>query len=92
MEEDKCVPYVTSVERLAKEEGLKEGLKEGRAEGRVEGLRKSLQTVLSSRFGSVPESIVTRLQALQSEATFDELVGKAATAGSLAEFETGLGD
>jgi hypothetical protein len=47
-------------------------------------------TVLSSRFGPVPESIVTRLAALQSEATLDELVGKAALAGSLAEFETGL--
>ena len=36
-EEEMQMPYVTSVERLAKEEGLEEGLEKGREEGREEG-------------------------------------------------------
>ena len=36
-EEEMHMPYVTSVERLAKEEGLEEGLEKGREKGREEG-------------------------------------------------------
>ena len=37
------MPYITSVERLAKEEGLEEGLEKGREQGLEEGLEKGLE-------------------------------------------------
>ncbi len=83
MEKEKQMPYVTSVERLAKAEGLEQGIERGR--------RESIVLVLTARFGSVPESVRQRLQVLQSEATVAELLAKAATAGSLGEFEAALG-
>jgi flagellar biosynthesis/type III secretory pathway protein FliH len=42
-EKEKQMPYVTSVERLAKEEGRAEGRQEGRAEGRQEGRAEGRQ-------------------------------------------------
>ena len=38
IEKEKSMPYVTSVERLAREEGRQEGKQEGRQEGRQEGV------------------------------------------------------
>lgn len=46
-EEDKKMPYVTSIERLGREEGLEEGL----AKGRVEGLWEGIESLLEVRFG-----------------------------------------
>jgi hypothetical protein len=67
--------YVTSFERLAKEEGLKEGrkeglkegLKEGRKEGRKEGLDHEQQLILKllqKRFGSVPSEVEVSVKKL----------------------------
>ena len=36
------MPYVTSFERLAKEEGLEEGLRKGREEGKQEGRQEGI--------------------------------------------------
>jgi flagellar biosynthesis/type III secretory pathway protein FliH len=47
-EEERRMPYVTSIERLAKAEGLEEG----RQEGRQEALRESIVTFLQVNFGS----------------------------------------
>ncbi len=53
-EEEKQMPYVTSVERLAREEGRQEG----REEGREEGLREGIASVLEVRFGAEAASIM----------------------------------
>ncbi len=37
------MPYITSVERLARKEGLEEGLEEGREKGREEGRQEGRQ-------------------------------------------------
>ncbi len=39
-EEEKKMPYLSSIERLAMKEGLEKGLKEGRSKGRMEGRRE----------------------------------------------------
>jgi len=53
------MPYVTSVERLAKEEG--------REEGRVEGSASILREVLVQQFGDLSEDIETRIRQLSLE-------------------------
>ena len=56
-EEERAMPYVTSVERI----GLERGRLEGREEGRGEGLREALRRIVRARFGAVPEALERRI-------------------------------
>lgn len=58
-EEEKNMPYVTSVERIAREEGIQEGLQE-------EAVRM-LRRQLTHRFGELPEEVENRLSAASTE-------------------------
>ena len=40
------MPYVTSVERLARQEGIQEGIQKGREEGRLIGKIQTLEEIL----------------------------------------------
>ena len=73
-EKEKQMPYVTSIERLSREEGRQEGI-----------LR-----VLEARFGLVSDSVAHRVRAVHDFASLDPLTEKAATAASLQEFEQAL--
>lgn len=68
--------YVTSIERLAREEGRGEGIEEGAA--------RLLLRLLEHRFGEVPEAIRLRLRALTIEKA-EKLVNYALTSASLSE-------
>ena len=48
IEKEKSMPYVTSVERLAREEGKQEGKQEGRQEGVVLGQIQLLAQLLGA--------------------------------------------
>lgn len=73
IEEELAMPYVTSIERLGREDGLKEGLKEGLKKGRREGLLEGLKEgrlegetvffkgLLTRRFGPELPAWVDRL-------------------------------
>ena len=82
------MPYITSVERLAKKEGLEEGLEKGREEGlekgREEGLAKGreqgsnilLLRMLTRRCGQLPgdvEQAIHQLSLAESQALGDAL-------------------
>jgi len=64
-EEERAMPYITSVERM--------GLERGRQEGRQEGLRAAARGVVRARFGSIPEAVERRIAAAD-EATLDQLI------------------
>jgi hypothetical protein len=51
-EKEKQMPYITSFERLAREEGQAEGRAEGLREGRREGLLEAIELGLKLRFGA----------------------------------------
>lgn len=55
-EEERKMPYVTSVERVARErgraEGIQEGRQEGRREGEVAGLQEGIELALELKFGA----------------------------------------
>ena len=77
MEAEKQMRYITSIERLAREEG--------REEGREEAAALLLLRLLEHRFGATPESVIVRIQKLtftQAEALMDQ----ALTAVTLTEF------
>lgn len=63
-EKEKHMPYVTSIERLAHEEGIEKGIQEGRQEGVVRGLLEGIASVLEIRFDQVPEPIMREIRQL----------------------------
>jgi hypothetical protein len=73
-EEEKQMPYVTSIERLALEKSRKEGRKEGREEGREEGLLKGIKSVLEIRFGPEAAAIMTQVRHLSSAAVLEKVL------------------
>lgn len=60
-EQEKAMPYVTSIERFGLAKGLEKGRQEGRREGRQEGERHLLRRLLWRRFGELPAWAEQRL-------------------------------
>ncbi len=94
-QEENQVPYITSIERLAKAEGREEGLEEGIEQGIEQGIeRGSVQTaqeniitVLETRFGEVPEIFRERINQIEDLATLRQLLIRGITIASFEDFE-----
>ena len=71
--------YVTSIERLAKAEGIQEGI--------LQSARASVIDVLETRFGLVPSSIVEVVNQIEESAVLKTLLKRAIAIPSIAEFE-----
>ena len=84
LEAEKTMQYVTSIERIAKQEGLEQGLKEGRQEGARISLASLLMKQLNQRFGQVPEWVSNKIEAATPEA-LENWGGKILQARSLDE-------
>ena len=101
-ENQKRMPYITSIERIGRRQGRQEGRQEGRQKGRQEGrqegreegrllaARDAVRLVLESRFGHVPASILDCLARLDAVDRLELLLRRASTAVSLTEFERSL--
>jgi hypothetical protein len=75
-EKELKMPYFTSVERLAKEEGREEGLEEGLEKGREQGSITLLLRMLTRRCGQLPgdvEQEINQLSLAESQALADAL-------------------
>ncbi len=75
-EKELKMPYITSVERLAKEEGREEGLEEGLEKGREQGSITLLLRMLTRRCGQLPgdvEQVINQLSLAESQALGDAL-------------------
>ena len=66
-EEENRMPYVTSIERLAKEEGREEGREEGLEKGREQGSATLLLRILTRQCGHLPEDIQQQIRQLKLE-------------------------
>lgn len=98
LEEKDNMPYVTSVERIAKEEGmqlgLKQGLKQGLNQGLHQGLHQGLQQglrvaireTLEVRFGAAATTLTPHLEPITDVNQLMQLHKLALTAPSLAVF------
>lgn len=78
-QEERQMPYVTSIERLAKEEGIQEG--------RLETLRETIIDVLKVRFEAIPSTVSDMLTGLEDGALLKQLHLQAITVRSIEAFQ-----
>jgi len=76
IEEERAMPYLTTVERR--------GLEQGREQGREQGKRDALRRIAVARFGSLPPALEERIVHANS-AALDLLLDRVAVAHSLAD-------
>ena len=75
------MPYVTSIERLAREEGLQEG----RQEGVAKGLQIAIFKLLEFKFKKVPAKHARKLRSVRDLDRLETLLQAANTARTLDE-------
>ena len=92
-EEEQRVVYVTSVERIARKEGLEAGRAEGIEAGRAEGVAKACSAIrqtiherLEQRWGPVAQELKARLDAVDDFQRLLELHVQAATLPRLTDW------
>jgi hypothetical protein len=78
--------YVTSWERMAKEEGILEGQLKGKEEGQLKTLRANIQEILDARFGASPTVLGESLDQIGNIEELRALLRQAATCSSLDGF------
>ncbi len=83
LEKEHNMPYITSVERFAAEEG--------RAEGRVEEARRAVLRVVRRRFGTVPAGLEDRLGDVADLTRLEALLDVTITATTMDEVWAALG-
>jgi len=78
-EEENKMPYVTTIERWARQEGLEQGV--------LQKSREAIMEVLEVRFGSVPEELTESLNQIQEDSVLTSLHRQAITVDSLETFQ-----
>ncbi len=86
IEEKQNMPYVTSVERLAKEEWIEKGIEKGIEQGSRDLLLQAIQV----RFGQVPDSLRESILACKDTEQLTALHRQALTAKSLTDLPSHL--
>jgi hypothetical protein len=76
-QEARGMPYVTSFERLAREEGREEGLREG--------LRRGLALALEARFGAQGQTLIEELRRVADQAVLEQVAMRVGAGASIAE-------
>ena len=81
-EEENQMPYVTSVERLARQEGLSQGI----AEGIIQKGREVILDVLEIKFQEVPTEVIEKINEIEDPALLKTLHRQAIALESVEQF------
>ncbi len=76
------MPYITSIERL----GRQEGRQEGRRKGMIAAKQDAVLEVLEVRFGQVPKALRKTVGSIRGETRLSALHKSAIQVGSLGDF------
>jgi len=82
-QEERKMPILSNIERRAMEAGRQEG----RQEGMLQTARSAVLEVLTVRFNSVPLDLTNRVNQIADIAILKDLLKRAISIGSIAEFE-----
>lgn len=82
-EEAQRMRYITSIERLASEEGREEGIELGA----LQQAREDAIEILQTRFGEVPNSIVEIINGIEDASLLKTIFKRAIAIESMAEFQ-----
>jgi hypothetical protein len=81
-EEENQMPYITSVERLARQEGISQGI----AEGIIQQRREDVIEVLEVKFGEIPTEVIQKINQIEDPSLLKTLLREAIALGSLEQF------
>jgi predicted transposase YdaD len=84
LEEERSMPYITSVQRI----GRQEGIQEGRQEGRQAGLLKGIELGLKLKFGSPGLAVLPEISAIKDAGLLETILLGLETANTLDEWRT----
>ena len=79
------MPYITSIEQLGFNRGLQQGIEKGIEQG-IEQLRSVVLTLLTAKFGELPEDVLTKVQSIREPETLSQLSLRVMTSASLHDF------
>ena len=79
IEQEKQMPYITSVERI--------GFERGKAEGRAEGIRRSIELLLDARFGEEGRVLGSDVRRISGEDALTSLLRQISKANSVEEVQ-----
>jgi hypothetical protein len=91
-EEDKHMPYVTSVEKIGYQRGMVSGRLEGKLEGKLEGLREGIELALQIKFGNHSLRLIPRLRVISDNTRLDMIKEALKTAKDIKEIESLLNE
>ena len=90
-EQEKQMPYITSIERMGIEEGLAQGRQEGIQQGIQQGRRSMLLRQLTRKFSVLPEGTIAQVSELSTHQV-DDLAEALLDFNSLDDLVHWLGD
>jgi hypothetical protein len=86
-EKERMMPYVSSIGRIAREEGKAEGKIEGRAEGKAEAKVEILLRLLTKRFKTaIPAELEVCIRSTADLTKLDAWIDTGMEAGDMADF------
>ncbi|NER94004.1 MAG: transposase [Symploca sp. SIO1B1] len=88
LEENKKMPYITSVERRGIEKGLQQGLQQGLQRGEVTKAQDDIVRILEFRFEDVAQKLRQIIEKLDDTELLGKLLLQAVSTPSLDEFES----
>ena len=81
-EEEKQMPYITSIEQIGIEKGIQQGL--------LQKAKEDVIGILETRFAEAPQSIIAAINDINDLSILKKLLKRTITVGSLEEFEERL--
>ncbi len=92
LEGEKTMPYITSIERLAREEGIEQGreqgIEQGIKQGKRSGLLLGLEPLLRLKFGEEGQRAFEEVRQVDDVAVLESLARQVSSANSLEEVRT----